>query len=108
MEEILELKDLIQQRDYDGALKLVEELEDMSKKDMINNIHIYAIILILYLIKRAVEKRTTRTWDISITNSPQISISELSDSFASAFAQARRKVCLDRAARKCPLSTGSW
>lgn len=69
MEEILELKELIQKHDYEGALKLVEELEDMSKKDIINNIQSYAIILLLHLIKQAVENRTTHSWDVSITNS---------------------------------------
>jgi len=32
VEEILEVKELIQKHDYKGALKLVEELEYMSNK----------------------------------------------------------------------------
>ena len=66
MEEILELKELIRQHDYDGALKLAEELEEMSKKAIVDNIRNYAIILLLHLIKRTIENRTTRSWDNSI------------------------------------------
>ncbi len=66
MEEILELKELIKKRDYDGAMKIVEEMEEMSKKDIINNIRSYAVILLLHLIKREVENRTTSSWDDSI------------------------------------------
>jgi len=47
VEEILEVKELIQKHDYKGALKLVEELEYMSNKDIINNIQSHAIILLL-------------------------------------------------------------
>ena len=63
MEELWELKKLILNRDYNGALALIEELEEMSKKDIINNIRSYAVILLLHIIKQAVENRTTRSWD---------------------------------------------
>ena len=68
MEELLELKNLIQTGDHIGALDLVEELLEMSKKDIINNIYSFAVILLLHLIKRRVEQRTTRSWDVSIKN----------------------------------------
>ncbi len=68
MEELLELKNLVQIGDYAGALELVEELLEMSKKDIINNIYSFAIILLLHLMKRQVEQRTTGSWDVSIKN----------------------------------------
>ena len=67
MEELLELKSLILKQDYDGALALVDELEEMSKKDIINNIRSYAVILLLHIIKQIVEQRSTKSWDASIS-----------------------------------------
>jgi ribosomal protein S17E len=68
VEELLELKEYILRHDYDAALALVEELEEMSKKEIINNIRSYAVILLLHLIKQELEERTTKSWDISIAN----------------------------------------
>jgi hypothetical protein len=69
MEEILELRQLLLQGDLQGALVVAEELVEMSKKDIINNIYSFAVILLLHLIKQSAEKRTTRSWDLSIRNS---------------------------------------
>ena len=69
MEELLDLKDSLLQGDITGALIIVEDLEEMSRDDKINNIRNYAKILILHLIKQQAENRTTRSWDISIRNS---------------------------------------
>ncbi len=69
MEELLDLKDRLLQGDIAGALIIVEDLEEMSRDDKINNIRNYAKILILHLIKQQAENRTTRSWDISIRNS---------------------------------------
>lgn len=69
MEELLELKELLLKGDIKGSLALVEELEEMSKDDKINNISSYSIILLLHLIKQQAENRTTRSWDVSIRNS---------------------------------------
>ncbi|HIK09615.1 MAG TPA: DUF29 family protein [Oscillatoriaceae cyanobacterium M33_DOE_052] len=69
MEEILTLKELLLQGDIGGALAIVEELEEMTKDDIINNIGSYGIILLLHLIKQEVENRQTRSWDVSIRNS---------------------------------------
>ncbi|MCL1463564.1 DUF29 family protein [Argonema galeatum] len=69
MEELLTLKDLLLKGDIKGSLAIVEELEEMSKDDKINNIGSYAIILLLHLIKQQVENRTTRSWDVYIYNS---------------------------------------
>ena len=69
MEELLMLKDLLLQGDIPAALVIVDELEEMSRDDKINNIRSYAKILLLHLIKQQAEHRTTRSWDISIRNS---------------------------------------
>ena len=69
MEEILELKGLIKQQDYQNALLLVEEMEEMGKKTIVDRIYSYVVILLLHLIKQAAEKRTTKSWDVSIRNS---------------------------------------
>jgi len=68
MEELLTLKDLLLKGDIQGALVLVEELEEMSRDDKINTIRSYAVILLLHLIKQQAENRTTRSWELSIRN----------------------------------------
>jgi hypothetical protein len=69
MEELLELRRYIEEKNYDKALEVVAELEEMSKEDKLNKIYSYAVILLIHLIKQEVEKRTTKSWDISIRNS---------------------------------------
>lgn len=50
------------------ALVLVAELEEMSKSDKLNKIFSYGIILLLHLIKKVAENRTTKSWETSIFN----------------------------------------
>ena len=69
MEELLELRHYLEAKNYDKALEIVNELEEMSREDKINKIYSYAVILLIHLIKQTVEKRTTRSWDVSIRNS---------------------------------------
>jgi len=69
MEELLELKTLLLGGNISEALLLVEEMTEMSKDDKLNKIFSFGIILLLYLIKQQAEKRTTRSWDVSIRNS---------------------------------------
>ncbi|PPS44296.1 DUF29 family protein [Chroococcidiopsis sp. TS-821] len=68
MEELMTLKQLLHEGKVTEALELVEELEEMSKSDKLNKIFSYGIILLLHLIKQAVENRTTRSWELSIRN----------------------------------------
>ena len=68
MEELLELRTLLTQGNIPDALVLVEEMTEMSKDDKINKIYSYGVILLLHLIKQQVEKRTTRSWELSIRN----------------------------------------
>ena len=69
MEELLELKTLLIGGNISEALILVEEMTEMSKDDKLNRIFSFGIILLLHLIKQQAEKRTTRSWDVSIRNS---------------------------------------
>ncbi len=69
MEELLILKSLLLKGDIPGSLAIVEELAEMSRKDIIKTIRSYAVILLLHLIKQQAENRTTRSWDVSIRNS---------------------------------------
>ena len=68
MEELLELRELLVGGNISEALLLVEEMTEMSKDDKINKISSYAKILLLRLIKRSAEQRTTRSWNLSIKN----------------------------------------
>ena len=69
MEEIIQLKELLLKGDIQGSLAIVNELEEMSRDDIINNIRSYAVILLIHIIKQQAEHRTTRSWDVSIRNS---------------------------------------
>jgi Domain of unknown function DUF29 len=68
MEELMELKELLHRGKVAEALVLVEELEEMSKSDKLNKIFSYGIILLLHLIKKIAENRTTKSWETSIFN----------------------------------------
>ncbi len=68
MEELLELKGFLLSGNISDALLLVEEMTEMSKDDKLNKISSFAKILLLHLIKRQAEGRTTRSWDASIEN----------------------------------------
>lgn len=68
MEELLELKGLLLNGNLHEALLLVDEMTEMSKDDKLNKISSFAKILLMHLIKRQVEERTTRSWDASIEN----------------------------------------
>ncbi|AFZ34125.1 protein of unknown function DUF29 [Stanieria cyanosphaera PCC 7437] len=69
MEEILELKECLLNRQYERAMTIVEELELMGRQDKINNLESFLVILLIHLIKIQVEKRVTRSWRSSIVNS---------------------------------------
>ncbi len=65
----MELKELLHRGKVAEALVLVEELEEMSKSDKLNKIFSYVIILLLHLIEKIAENRTTKSWETSIFNS---------------------------------------
>ncbi len=68
MEELLELRTCLEQHRYADALALVAEMEEMSKEDKRNRIGSFVKIILVHLIKRYAEQRTTRSWDLSIEN----------------------------------------
>lgn len=68
MEELLELKQLVQSGETAAALALIDELETMSKEDKINKIYSYCIVLLVHLIKQQAEARGTNSGKISIHN----------------------------------------
>jgi hypothetical protein len=69
MEELLLLRELIEQKAYEQALAVVDDLEEMSREDKYARIYSYAVILLVHLIKQEAEQRTTRPWDFWIFNS---------------------------------------
>jgi DNA primase large subunit len=68
MEEPYELRNYLEAGKPKEALTLLDEMEEMSRDDKINRIANFMEILLIHLIKQAVEKRTTRFWDVSIRN----------------------------------------
>lgn len=68
MEELFELRSYIEQGRYVEALTLIGEMEEMSRDDKINKIESFLHILLLHLIKQHTEQRTTRSWEVSISN----------------------------------------
>lgn len=68
MEELLDLRQLLEQGKINEALLLVDELEEMSLSDKINKIDSYGVILLIHLIKQKAENRSTRSWEVSIEN----------------------------------------
>ncbi|MEH1966006.1 DUF29 family protein [Nostoc sp.] len=68
MEELLELRQFLEQGKIHEALLLVDELEEMSLSDKINKIDSYSVILLIHLMKQKAEKRSTRFWHVSIEN----------------------------------------
>ena len=52
----------------------VEEMEEMAKDDKINKIYSFTVIMLLHLIKKHAEKRTTRSWEYSIWNASRLLI----------------------------------
>jgi len=69
MEELIELRQSIEKQDFVTALKIVDELEEMSVEDKLNKIFSYMVVLLLHLIKENAEKRLTKSWKLSINNS---------------------------------------
>ncbi len=71
MEELLQLRDHLEHQRYAEAMDLLGEMEEMSRDDKINKIRSFIRILLLHLIKQVAEKRTTRSWDLSIRNAAE-------------------------------------
>lgn len=62
------LRKMVEEHDYEGALTIINELDEMAKDDKINKIESYLLVLLIHLIKQHAEKRTTKSWNQSIDN----------------------------------------
>jgi pentatricopeptide repeat protein len=60
MEELTALRHCLENRDYEAAMRIVEEMEEMSREDKINKIGSFIKVLLIHLIKQHAENRTTR------------------------------------------------
>lgn len=69
MYELQELRARIEAEDYQGALAIIDELEEMSKDDKLNKIYSYLVVLLIHLIKQNAEQRSTASWERSLKNS---------------------------------------
>lgn len=68
MDELQELRSHIEQGHYAEALALIGEMEEMCRDDKINKIESFLCVLLVHLIKQRAEGRSTRSWEVSISN----------------------------------------
>ncbi len=68
-QELAELRTSILSGRYDEALMLVDELEEMSKKAILQKIESFLVRMLMHLIKNKVEQRLTNSWAASIRDS---------------------------------------
>lgn len=68
-QELAELRTSILSGRYDEALMLVDELEEMSKKAILQKIESFLVRMLIHLIKNQVEQRLTNSWAASIRDS---------------------------------------
>lgn len=66
MDELVELRRYLEAGDYNAALQVLDELDEMSRKDTLYKIQSFMEILLVHLIKQQAEQRTTRSWELSI------------------------------------------
>jgi Domain of unknown function DUF29 len=71
MEELLELEQCLLTSDIEKAIEITQELIEMSKADILRKIESYLKILLIHLIKKEVENRTTKSWNYSIKESSE-------------------------------------
>ena len=68
-QELTDIRTCILEGRYDEALMLVDELEGMSKKAILQNIESFLVRMLVHLIKNVVEKRMNNSWYASIGDS---------------------------------------
>lgn len=74
-QELTELRASILEGRYGDALAIVDELEGMSKKEILRKIKSFLRVLLIHLIKNQVEQRLTGSWVSSI----RVAIREIQD-----------------------------
>lgn len=65
-QELIDLRTCIIEGRTLDALAIIDELDAMSKKDIIRKIKSYLIVMLIHLIKNQVEERLTNSWAASI------------------------------------------
>ncbi|MBO1347145.1 MAG: DUF29 family protein [Hormoscilla sp. GUM202] len=68
-QELTDIRTCILEGRYNEALMLVDELEGMSKKAILQNIESSIVRMLIHLIKNQVEQRLTTSWAASIRDS---------------------------------------
>ncbi len=68
-QELIELRQYIEEGRYQDALGIIDELEEMSKKAVLEKIQSFLVRLLIHLIKNQVEQRLTNSWAVSIRDS---------------------------------------
>lgn len=68
-QELIELRQYINEGRYQDALEMIDELEEMSKKAILDKIQSFLVRLLIHLIKNQVEQRLTNSWAVSIRDS---------------------------------------
>jgi superfamily II helicase len=68
-QELTDLRAFILEGRYEDALSLVDELEGMSKKAILQNIENFLSRMLNHLIKNQIEQRLTNSWSASIRDS---------------------------------------
>jgi hypothetical protein len=67
-QELIDLRTCIMEGRTLDALTIVDELDGMSKKDIIRKIKSYLTVMLVRLIKNQVEGRLTNSWAASVRN----------------------------------------
>jgi hypothetical protein len=65
-DELDALRQAVLTGNYAEALALIDEMDEMSRDDKINKVESYMRVLLVHLIKQAAEKRSTRSWEVSM------------------------------------------
>ncbi|MBD2740442.1 DUF29 family protein [Coleofasciculus sp. FACHB-1120] len=68
-QELTDLRASILEGRYEDALSLVDDLEGMSKKAILQNIENFLSRMLVHLIKNQIEQRLTNSWAASIRDS---------------------------------------
>jgi hypothetical protein len=68
-QELIDLRTSILEGRYQDALEIVDEIESMSKQDVLRKIESFLVRLLVHLIKNQVEQRLTNSWVASISDS---------------------------------------
>ena len=67
-EDLALLYGFITSGNVEGAIALLEKLDELSRKSTIRIIKIHMVVLLVHLIKQQAEGRTTKSWECSIAN----------------------------------------